>query len=64
MSSKCPGGLTAGHELYGMFNFFENYEWKCESYRKPLENLQPPYMFTIETFHYCPSQYCFSKIFP
>ena len=44
----------------GLFNFIMDYEWSCDSTAKPLEQLQPPYSFTIRTLVWCGS-YCNSE---
>eukprot|EP00928_Gymnodinium_smaydae_P074297 TRINITY_DN5735_c0_g1_i6.p1 TRINITY_DN5735_c0_g1~~TRINITY_DN5735_c0_g1_i6.p1 ORF type:complete len:1245 (-),score=166.87 TRINITY_DN5735_c0_g1_i6:179-3913(-) len=47
--------LQQGSSIVGLFNFIMDYEWNCESTAKPLENLQPPYSFTIRTLVWCGS---------
>eukprot|EP00931_Biecheleriopsis_adriatica_P002013 TRINITY_DN10262_c0_g1_i2.p1 TRINITY_DN10262_c0_g1~~TRINITY_DN10262_c0_g1_i2.p1 ORF type:complete len:1018 (+),score=186.30 TRINITY_DN10262_c0_g1_i2:264-3056(+) len=54
--------LSAGHDIVGLFNFFMEYEWKCESYARPLAGLMPPYQFEIQTRVLCPGD-CTSSVF-
>lgn len=55
--------LSEGHSIAGLFRFAMQYDWKCESFEKPLEHLKPPYMYVIETHVPCPDE-CKSEIFP
>ena len=50
-------------DIAGMFNFIEEYEYKCESQRKPLQALEPPFSFTLDTYQLCYEAACFSQVF-
>jgi len=55
--------LSEGHTIEGMFMFFREYEWKCESFSRPLSKFEPPYSYQIETRIPCTST-CESELFP
>ncbi|CAJ1431981.1 unnamed protein product [Effrenium voratum] len=54
--------LSVGSDIAGMFNFFQEYEYKCESMRKPLQALTPPFAFTLDTYQLCEEDTCYSQI--
>ncbi|CAE7823711.1 unnamed protein product [Symbiodinium sp. CCMP2592] len=55
--------LSVGSDIAGMFNFIADYNYTCESQAKPLQNLEPPFKFTIDSYQACESWTCFSQVF-
>jgi len=46
--------LASGNELSGMFSFFEDYAWECESVEKP-QSPSKPYVLKTVKLHPCTS---------
>ena len=55
--------LSVGSDIAGMFNFVAEYNYTCESQARPLQNLEPPFSFTIDSYQLCEASTCFSRVF-
>ena len=54
--------LSVGSDIAGMFNFIDQYDYKCESQPKPLRMLDPPFAFTIDLYQMCEKSACYSGL--
>lgn len=54
--------LSVGSDIAGMFNFIDQYDYKCESQPKPLRMLDPPFAFTIDLYQMCERTACYSGL--